>query len=94
MLNLKNISSIYSCLKKILTCFVLQPLKELGKFFIFSGNILKTFLRQGVDQKLFIKQLDQLGVKSITISVITGCFSGAVMAIQSYRGFQKFGGHH
>jgi phospholipid/cholesterol/gamma-HCH transport system permease protein len=43
---------------------------------------------------LLIKQLDQLGVKSITICAITGCFSGAVMAIQSYRGFQKFGGQH
>jgi phospholipid/cholesterol/gamma-HCH transport system permease protein len=94
VLNLKDINYLYSYFKKIVTSVVLLPLKKLGMFFIFTGKVFKTLLRQGVEQKLFIKQLDQLGVKSITICVITGCFSGAVMAIQSYRGFQKFGGQH
>lgn len=78
----------------IVTSSVLLPLKKLGNFFIFTGKVLNALRTQGVEQKIFIKQLDQLGVKSITICVITGCFSGAVMAIQSYRGFQKFGGQH
>ena len=71
-----------------------RPLKSLGIFFIYSNKVLKTLINQGFDQDSLIKQLDNLGVKSINICVITGTFSGAVMAIQSYRGFQKFGGHH
>ncbi len=94
MLNLKDTNYLYNYLKKIGTCVFLLPLKDFGTFLIFTGKVIKTILSQGFEQKLFIKQLDQLGVKSITICVITGCFSGAVMAIQSYRGFQKFGGQH
>ena len=39
-----------------------------------------------------IKQMEFVGVKSLFIVVLTGLFSGMVLALQSYHGFRKFGG--
>jgi len=39
-----------------------------------------------------IKQMEFVGVKSLFIVVLTGVFSGMVLALQSYHGFRKFGG--
>jgi len=39
-----------------------------------------------------IKQMEFVGVKSLFIVVLTGIFSGMVLALQSYHGFRKFGG--
>ena len=39
-----------------------------------------------------IKQMEFIGVKSFFIVVLTGLFSGMVLALQSYHGFRKFGG--
>jgi phospholipid/cholesterol/gamma-HCH transport system permease protein len=39
-----------------------------------------------------LKQMEFIGVKSLFIVVLTGVFSGMVLALQSYYGFRKFGG--
>jgi phospholipid/cholesterol/gamma-HCH transport system permease protein len=39
-----------------------------------------------------IKQMEFIGVKSLFIVILTGVFSGMVLALQSYHGFRKFGG--
>ena len=39
-----------------------------------------------------IKQMEFVGVKSLFIVVLTGVFSGMVLALQSYHGFRIFGG--
>lgn len=39
-----------------------------------------------------VKQMEFVGVKSLFIVVLTGLFSGMVLALQSYHGFRKFGG--
>jgi phospholipid/cholesterol/gamma-HCH transport system permease protein len=36
--------------------------------------------------------MEFVGVKSLFIVVLTGLFSGMVLALQSYHGFRKFGG--
>lgn len=41
--------------------------------------------------KVFV-QMDRIGVNSLVITLITGTFAGAVLAIQSYKGFKQFGG--
>ncbi len=94
MLNLQYINNLSKHFKNSVKRLCLLPIKEFGIFTIFVGKVLNTLKKKGVEQNLLIKQLDQLGVKSVTICAITGCFSGAVMAIQSYRGFQKYGGQH
>ncbi|PLX65729.1 MAG: ABC transporter permease [Denitrovibrio sp.] len=41
--------------------------------------------------KLLFKQIEFIGVNSLTVIILTGSFTGMVFAFQSYIGFQKFG---
>ncbi len=42
--------------------------------------------------RLLLKQMEFVGVKSTLVVVLTGLFSGMVLALQGYYGFRKFGG--
>jgi len=41
--------------------------------------------------RLLLKQIEFIGIKSISVVVLTGSFTGMVFAFQSYIGFSKFG---
>jgi len=41
--------------------------------------------------RLFIKQIEFIGVNSLSVIILTGSFTGMVFAFQSYIGFHKFG---
>ena len=43
--------------------------------------------------KLF-SQMERIGVNSLAITLVTGTFTGAVLAIQSYKGFRDLGGEN
>ena len=69
-------------------------LNILGSYLLFLFITLKTLIKEGCNKSFLLKQIEHLGINSIIICVVTGGFSGAVMALQSYKGFQQFGGHH
>lgn len=41
--------------------------------------------------KLLLKQMEFIGVNSLSVIILTGTFTGMVFAFQSYIGFSKFG---
>ncbi len=41
--------------------------------------------------RLIMSQLYEVGVKSVPVVLITGVFTGMVLALQSYTGFKRFG---
>lgn len=70
----------------------IRTFDTIGNFTLFVFTIIKTcFATKLKLHKLFV-QMDRIGVNSFVITVITGGFAGAVLAIQSYKGFHKFGG--
>jgi phospholipid/cholesterol/gamma-HCH transport system permease protein len=71
---------------------VLGFIRELGGMLIMLlRSALLTFTPPFRLRNL-IKQMEFVGVKSLFIVVLTGMFSGMVLALQSYHGFRKFGG--
>ncbi|MBI5606788.1 MAG: ABC transporter permease [Deltaproteobacteria bacterium] len=71
---------------------VLSFLFELGGILLmFLRSMAWTFIPPFRIRNL-IKQMEFVGVKSLFIVVLTGVFSGMVLALQSYHGFRKFGG--
>ena len=65
---------------------------SLGAFVIFFMKFLRTlFTTRLLISKLFF-QMNQIGVDSFNIVVLTGTFTGMVFALQSYIGFQRVGG--
>ena len=74
----------------VIGLWVLKLLEESGRVMIlFSKTLIWTFRPPFSIRNLF-KQMDEIGVRSLPIVLITGAFSGMVMALQSYTGFKRF----
>ncbi len=64
--------------------------EEAGRIILFFLSILAWMLRPPFKAKNIFKQMEFVGVKSIFVVVLTGSFTGMVMALQSYHGFKLF----
>lgn len=64
----------------------------IGSFAIFIFDTMRTLLTTKLKGSKLIYQMEQIGVNSFLISTITGAFAGAVLVIQTYKGFRQFGG--
>lgn len=69
---------------------VLVYVEELGKIVVFFLSVLMWMVRPPLKAKNIFKQMEFVGVKSIFVVVLTGAFTGMVMALQSYYGFKLF----
>jgi phospholipid/cholesterol/gamma-HCH transport system permease protein len=63
-----------------------------GKFSLFIFDVLKTLFTTRLRFSKFVFHMEKIGVNSLAITAITGGFVGAVLTIQSYKGFKQFGG--
>ncbi|MCS7280013.1 MAG: ABC transporter permease [Desulfobacterota bacterium] len=77
------------------TLSILDPLKrfiqELGLAgMMFFQCVVLTFTRPFKFDYL-LKQMEFVGVKSVPVVLLTGTFTGMVLALQTYYGFSKFG---
>ena len=70
---------------------VLKICAELGAYCLFLYQIFQTLISKPLKMQKFFVQLEQIGVDSFFISVLTGTFAGAVLALQGYYGFKTFG---
>jgi len=61
------------------------------EFFLLAGKSLKNIFRQPHYADDIILQMDMIGVGSLLIVVMTGFFSGAVMALQMSRALATYG---
>ncbi len=64
---------------------------DVGRFsMFFLESMTALFTSRPRIHKLF-EQMTAIGVDSLSIILLTGAFSGAVLALQSYIGFKRFG---
>ena len=69
---------------------VLSFLEESGRVVILFFKTLSFTFRPPLDLRSLLKQIEQVGVNSIPVVLITGAFTGMVLALQSYTGFKRF----
>jgi phospholipid/cholesterol/gamma-HCH transport system permease protein len=70
--------------------WVTRFLDESGRIMVlFIKTLIWTF-RPPFDFHNLIKQMEDVGLKSIPVILITGGFTGMVLALQSYNGFKRF----
>ncbi|MBM4287456.1 MAG: ABC transporter permease [Deltaproteobacteria bacterium] len=67
-------------------------LQELGGMALLFGKSLLFLPRRPFRWRNFFHQLEFIGVKSLFIVILTGLFTGMVLALQAYYGLRKFGG--
>ena len=70
--------------------WVLRIVAESGRVMIFSAKIFSWVFRPPLDVRNLLKQIEEVGIKSIPVVLITGAFTGMVLALQSYTGFKRF----
>jgi phospholipid/cholesterol/gamma-HCH transport system permease protein len=69
---------------------VIAALDELGRFFyIMSSSVLWSF-RRPFDGAELLRQMVRVGWDSIPVVFLTCLFTGMVLALQTYRGFERF----
>ncbi len=85
-----TIYDMTACIRLIGAWF-LSLLRELGRMFIFLLNALVTIFRPPFKFKMLMRQLRFLGSKSMVVILLTGSFTGMVLALQIYYTLRKFG---
>ena len=71
--------------------FVLRALWEIQSYAKLSGRAIANIFTRPVYFKEIIMQMDRIGVGSLVIVVLTGFFTGAVLAIQSEGALRRYG---
>jgi len=70
--------------------WVLKLLEESGRVMILFFRTLGLTFRSPFDLRGLLRQIERVGVNSIPVVLITGAFTGMVLALQSYTGFKRF----
>ncbi len=64
---------------------------ELGKVLIMLSETIRKLITPPYDIDNAMKQMQEVGVRSLPVVLVTGLFTGMVLALQSYTGFKRFG---
>ena len=66
--------------------------EEFGRILLLFISSMAWMVRPPFRFRVVFKQMEFVGVNSLTVVGITGIFTGMVLALQSYYGFRMFGG--
>jgi phospholipid/cholesterol/gamma-HCH transport system permease protein len=69
---------------------VMRYVEEIGKILLLFLQVLFWMFQPPLRIRNIFKQMEFVGVKSIFVVVLTGTFTGMVMALQGYHGFKMF----
>lgn len=64
----------------------------LGRFTVLMGQTIRQFFARGFEWRETTKQIEYLGVQSLSIALLTMFSTGGVMALQFAVGLERFGG--
>jgi len=65
-------------------------MEESGRIMILFAQTLGWVFRPPLQGREILKQMEEVGVRSFPVVVITSAFTGMVLALQSYTGFKRF----
>lgn len=68
----------------------LDLVEEIGRFFYILYHTLYWTFRRPFDGREWMRQMVRVGVDSIPVVGLTSAFVGMVMALQMFRGFERF----
>jgi phospholipid/cholesterol/gamma-HCH transport system permease protein len=71
--------------------YIIRFTKELGSILLLVLSTLKQLFIPPFEMKSVLKQMIEVGIKSLPVVLITAVFTGMVLALQSYTGFRRFG---
>jgi len=75
-----------------MTSLLKQNIAPLGGMALLFGETIRQLLRRPFEWELWMEQLYQLGVRSLTITNLTVLFTGMVLAVQTAHSLGAYGG--
>ncbi len=69
---------------------IILTVEELGRIFFLLLDAFGWLLRPPLRLGVMLRQMEFVGVQSLSVVVLTGAFTGAVLALQSYHAFRLF----
>jgi len=69
--------------------FFIRLFEATGLWFVFLWRTIKTLFRPPVDVAEWLRQMVRVGTDSIPVVLLTTLFTGMVMALQTFTGFQR-----
>jgi len=64
--------------------------EQLGAFSQLAGRTFRSFFRKPREGRIFLQQLEEIGLRTLPVVVLTAAFGGLVFGLQSYYGFHKY----
>ncbi len=68
----------------------LRFVTEAGRVIILLGQTLAWIFRPPLQVREILKQMEEVGVRSFPVVIITAGFTGMVLALQTFTGFKRF----
>jgi len=65
-------------------------IRQLGEVGLLLGKTLKNLFKKPWEKKIFIQQLEEIGVRSLPVVSLTAAFGGLVFGLQTYVGFHRY----
>jgi len=70
---------------------IIRFTEETGRIIVLLGSVLKEMLVPPFEGRNTIKQMHEIGVRSVPVVLITAIFTGMVLALQTFTSFKRFG---
>ena len=68
-----------------------KPFEEIGRFVLFTFRAATTPLRSRLRGGLVVRQMSEIGIKSLPVVSVTGLFTGMVLAFTTAYQIRRFG---
>ncbi len=69
---------------------VFRMVEDIGRIFSLLLQSLSWLVRPPFEAGNILKQMEEIGVRSLPVVLVTATLTGMVLALQSYSGFQRF----
>jgi phospholipid/cholesterol/gamma-HCH transport system permease protein len=64
--------------------------EQMGEIGILLARTIRNFFRRPWEGKIFLQQLEEIGVRSLPVVSLTAAFGGLVFGLQTYMGFHRY----
>lgn len=70
--------------------FLHAAIEQLGEVGLLAWRALRGSLSRPFESRIFLQQLEEIGVKSLPVISLTAAFGGLVFGLQTYVGFHRY----
>lgn len=76
--------------ERIHSSLIILFIRQLGELGILFGKTVKGLFSRPWERKIFVEQLEAIGVQSLPVVSLTAAFGGLVFGLQTYVGFHRY----